>query len=177
MPDERLARWAARGSEAAFAVIFERHHQALHRYCHTIVGNSHDASDALQSTMLKAFRALPGETREIALRPWLYRIAHNESISLLRARRPDRELQAAAHLGDPSAAGVVESRDRMRALAADLSELTEQQRGALLMRELGGLSFAEIASALQISAGGREADRLREPLRAAGAAGGPRDGV
>ena len=60
MPDERIARWAARGSEAAFAVIFERHHQALHRYCHTIVGNGHDASDALQSTMLKAFRALPG---------------------------------------------------------------------------------------------------------------------
>jgi DNA-directed RNA polymerase specialized sigma24 family protein len=105
MPDERIARWAARGSEAAFAVIFERHHQALHRYCHTIVGNSHDASDALQSTMLKAFRALPGETREIALRPWLYRIAHNESISLLRARRPDRDLQAAAHVGDPAAAG------------------------------------------------------------------------
>ena len=92
MPDERVARWAARGSDAAFAVIFERHHQALHRYCHTIVGNGHDASDALQSTMLKAFRALPGETREIALRPWLYRIAHNESISLLRARRSDRDL-------------------------------------------------------------------------------------
>ncbi len=152
MPDERIARWAARGSEAAFAVIFERHHQALHRYCHTIVGNGHDASDALQSTMLKAFRALPGETRDIALRPWLYRIAHNESISLLRARRSDRELTAAAHLGDPAAAGIVESRDRMRALAADLIELTEQQRGALLMRELGGLSFAEIASALLISA-------------------------
>ena len=89
MPDERLARLAARGSEAAFAAIFERHHQALHRYCHSIVGNGHDASDALQSTMLKAYRALPGETREITLKPWLYRIAHNESISLLRARRSD----------------------------------------------------------------------------------------
>ena len=148
----RAARALGRGgSEAAFAAIFERHHRALHRYCHTIVGNGHDASDALQSTMLKAFRALPGETREIALRPWLYRIAHNESISLLRARRPDRELEAAAHLGDPRAAGIVESRDRMRALGADLTELTGQQRGALLMRELGGLSFAEIAGALQIS--------------------------
>ena len=69
MPDERLARLAARGSEAAFAAIFERHHQALHRYCHSIVGNGHDASDALQSTMLKAYRALSGETREITLQP------------------------------------------------------------------------------------------------------------
>lgn len=151
MPDERLARWAARGSEAAFAVIFERHHQALHRYCHSIVGNGHDASDALQSTMLKAFRALSGETREINLRPWLYRIAHNESISLLRARRPDADLDAAAHVGDPRTEGVIESRDRLRALAGDLTELTEQQRGALLMRELGGLEFAEIAVALDVS--------------------------
>ncbi|HEV2775655.1 MAG TPA: RNA polymerase sigma factor, partial [Solirubrobacteraceae bacterium] len=152
MPDERLARLAARGSEAAFAAIFERHHQALHRYCHSIVGNGHDASDALQSTMLKAYRALTGETREITLKPWLYRIAHNESISLLRARRSDAELASAAHVGDPATEGVIESRDRLRSLAADLTELSEQGRGALLMRELGGLEFAEIAAALGVSA-------------------------
>ncbi|MBW3608762.1 MAG: RNA polymerase sigma factor, partial [Actinobacteria bacterium] len=151
MPDERLARLAARGSEAAFAAIFERHHQALHRYCHSIVGNGHDASDALQSTMLKAYRALSGETREITLRPWLYKIAHNESISLLRARHSDSDLDAAAHVGDLATEGLIESRDRLRALAVDLTELTEQGRGALLMRELGGLEFAEIAAALGIS--------------------------
>jgi len=152
MPDERLARLAARGSETAFAAIFERHHQALHRYCHSIVGNGHDASDALQNTMLKAYRALSGETREIALKPWLYRIAHNESISLLRARRSDSDLEAAAHVGDPATEGLIESRDRLRVLASDLTELTEQGRGVLLMRELGGLEFAEIAGALGISA-------------------------
>lgn len=151
MPDERLARLAARGSEAAFAAIFERHHQALHRYCHSIVGNGHDASDALQSTMLKAYRALSGETREITLRPWLYRIAHNESISLLRARHSDSDLESAAHLGDPATDGLLESRDRLRTLAGDLSELTEQGRAALLMRELGGLEFAELAAALDIT--------------------------
>ncbi len=152
MSDERLARWAARGSEAAFATIFHRHHQALHRYCHSIVGNGHDAADALQNTMVKALRALPGETREIALKPWLYRIAHNESISLLRARRTDGDLAAAAHVGDPAAATIVDSRERLRELSGDLRELTEQQRGALLMRELGGLDFSEVASALQVSA-------------------------
>ena len=155
MPDERLARLAARTdwcSEAAFAAIFERHHQALHRYCHSIVGNGHDASDALQSTMLKAYRALSGETREITLKPWLYRIAHNESISLLRGRHSDSELDSAAHIGDPATEGLVESRDRLRSLAADLTELSDQGRAALLMLELGGLQFAEIAAALGISA-------------------------
>jgi RNA polymerase sigma factor (sigma-70 family) len=151
LSDERLARLAAGGSEAAFAAIFERHHQALHRHCHSIVGNGHDAADALQNTMVKALRALPGETRQIALRPWLYRIAHNESISLLRARRNDGDLEAARHVGDPAAASVIESRERLRALEQDLQELTERQRGALLMRELSGLAFGEVADALQVS--------------------------
>jgi RNA polymerase sigma factor (sigma-70 family) len=149
--DTRLARLAATGSDGAMAAIFERHHQALHRYCHSIVGNSHDAADALQNTMIKALRALTGETRTIQLRPWLYRIAHNESISLLRARRADSDLDAAAHVSDAAAADVLESRERLRSLTEDLQELTERQRGALLMRELGGLEFTEVAAALGTS--------------------------
>ena len=130
------------------AAIFERHHRALHRYCFSILGNSHDASDALQNTMVRALGSLVGETRQIALRPWLYRIAHNEAISLLRARRPDCDLDAAADLSDATSAGAVETRERLRSLTADLIELTERQRGALLMRELGGLTFSEVAEAL-----------------------------
>lgn len=149
MSDERLVRRAAAGSQEAFAAIFERHHQALHRYCRSLLGNEHDAADALQNTMIKAMRALAGETRQIALRPWLYRIAHNESISLLRTRRPDSDLDAVQDLSDHAHAGVIESRERLRALTEDLSELTERQRGALLMRELGGMEFAEVADALQ----------------------------
>ncbi len=150
--DARLARLAASGSEAAIAEIFERYHQALHRYCFSIVGNAHDAADALQNTMVKALRSLPGETREIALRPWLYRVAHNESISLLRVRRADAELDAAAAVSDPAAAGLIDSRQELRDLTADLGELTERQRAALLMRELGDLEFAEVATALGTSA-------------------------
>jgi len=152
LSDERLARWAANGSQAAFAVIFERHHQALNRYCHSIIGNSHDAADALQNTMLKALRALPGETRTIALKPWLYRIAHNEATSLMRARRHHSDLEAATELGGPAAHTIAESRERLRDLTADLGELTEQQRGTLLMRELAGLGFDDISAALQITA-------------------------
>jgi RNA polymerase sigma factor (sigma-70 family) len=150
--DARLARLAASGSEGAMAAIFERHHQALHRYCHSILGNGHDAADALQNTMIKALRSLPGETRQIALRPWLYRIAYNESISVLRARRSDCDLDAAVHIGDMAAAGLVDSRERVHSLTTDLGQLTERQRGALLMRELGGLEFSEVADALGTSA-------------------------
>jgi RNA polymerase sigma factor (sigma-70 family) len=133
------------------AAIFERHHQALQRYCYSILASSDDAADALQNTMIKALRALPGEKRQIALRPWLYRIAHNESISLLRARRTDSDLDAAAHVSDAAAANVVESRQRLRSLTEDLVELTERQRSTLLMRELGGLTFTQVADALGTS--------------------------
>src|ERR1044072_7194379 len=89
LSDDRLAKQAAAGPAGAMAAIVERHHQALHRYCYAIVGNEHDAADALQNTMIKALRSLPGETRSIALRPWLYRVAHNEPGTPLRARRRD----------------------------------------------------------------------------------------
>src|SRR4051794_12258352 len=99
LTDERLARMAGAGDTAAFAVIFQRYHQRLYRYCLSIVRNSDDAGDALQSTMLRALNALRGETREIALRPWLYRIAFNESITLLRrqpAAAPEQGLAGSA---------------------------------------------------------------------------------
>src|SRR6476646_6391615 len=87
LSDERLTRRAVGGDERAFAAIFERYHQLLYRYCLAILGNPEDAQDALQNTMVRALRALPRQERSISLRPWLYRIAHNESIDLLRRRR------------------------------------------------------------------------------------------
>src|SRR4051812_21255347 len=96
--DDRLARRAATGDQEAFVVLYRRHHQALYRYCRAILGNNEDAADALQNTMAAALHALPGDRREIAIKPWLYRIAHNESVSLLRRRAPHADLDAAEHL-------------------------------------------------------------------------------
>jgi RNA polymerase sigma factor (sigma-70 family) len=148
--DARLARLAAVGDQRAFAAIFERYHQPLYRYCRSIVGNDEDAQDALQNTMAKVLQALPGEEREVALKPWLYRIAHNEAIELVRRRRPHVDLEGI----EASAPGVEEEsavRERLRQLTSDLSNLPERQRGALVMRELSGLSYSEIAKAFATS--------------------------
>jgi len=131
--------------------IYRRYHQVLYRYCLAIVGNPEDAQDALQNTMIKAMRALEGEKRQIKLRPWLYRIAHNESIDLLRKRRPTEEIDAEAFEGGPSAAETAEARERLRALMTDLGELPDRQRGALTMREMAGLSFGQIGAAFDTS--------------------------
>ena len=125
-------------------MIFHRYHQELHRYCVSILRNAEDAGDALQSTMLRALNALEGDDREIALRPWLYRIAHNESITLLRRQARAAELHLPARSDGDAGADV---RADMRELLGDLRELPERQRGALVMRELGGLEYSEIAAA------------------------------
>lgn len=148
LSDERLARRAVAGDERAFAAIFRRYHQSLYRFCLAIVVNPEDAQDALQNTMVKALRALPGEEREIQLKPWLYRIAHNESIDLLRRRRESGELDAEQAAPGAGLAEEAATRERLRRLLADLDQLPERQRGALVMRELSGLDYDEIAAAL-----------------------------
>jgi RNA polymerase sigma factor (sigma-70 family) len=152
LSDGRLARRAADGDERAFAAIYRRYHQSLYRFCLSILARPEDAQEALQNTMLKALRALPGEQREIKLKPWLYRIAHNESIELLRKRREELELdpEQVMTLGEPAETAAL--RERLRRLFADLGSLPERQRGALVMRELAGLEFEQIGEALHTSA-------------------------
>jgi RNA polymerase sigma factor (sigma-70 family) len=149
--DERLTRRAMDGDERAFTAIFRRYHQALYRFCLAIVGEPQDAQDALQNTMVKVLKALPGETRQIKLKPWLYRIAHNESIEVLRRRRGTVELDAELAAQGTGLAEEAGARERLRRLIADLDELPDRQRGALVMRELGGLDFADIGVALGTS--------------------------
>ncbi|MFL5834425.1 MAG: sigma-70 family RNA polymerase sigma factor [Solirubrobacterales bacterium] len=151
LSDDRLTQRAVGGDERAFAAIFRRYHQSLYRFCLAIVGNPEDAQDALQNTMMKVLRALPGEERKIDLKPWLYRIAHNESIDLLRRRRETRPLDVEHAAPGYGLAEEAATRDRLRRLIADMRELPERQREVLVMRELAGLDFEEIGSALETS--------------------------
>jgi RNA polymerase sigma factor (sigma-70 family) len=154
LSDERLARRSAAGDAAAFGVLFERHHQPVYRYCRSIVGDPDEAADALQSTMEKALAAIARRDPAAPLRAWLFRIAHNESVSVLRRRgtAATEPLEPDAAIA-PDVAVTAERRERLAQLVRDLRELPERQRGALLMREVGGLSHAEIAAAFAISVG------------------------
>ncbi len=150
----RLSRRAKRGDRGAFEEIFRRHHQELYRYCLAIVGDRHDAEDALQATMAAALRSLPGEERDVDIRSWLFRVAHNESVSMLRRRRAtdeaDEDLVDAA---GASQEAELATRERLRSLVADLGELPDRQRSAIVMRELTGLNYREIGTALTCSEG------------------------
>jgi RNA polymerase sigma factor (sigma-70 family) len=138
--------------QAEFAALYERHHQALYRYCRSIVRHEEDAQDALQSTMTRAYAALQEKPHDFDLRPWLFRIAHNESVSILRRRRPTQELDA-----ELAALGGVDERaelqETLRIFRQDLADLPERQRSALVLRELNGLRPAEIAALLETTPG------------------------
>jgi RNA polymerase sigma factor (sigma-70 family) len=149
--DRRLARRASKGDRRAIAAIFERYQQELYGFCLGLLGEPQDAQDALQNTMVKILRALPGEEREISLRPWLYRIAHNEAIELRRSSRPTQALDGYLADGQSSVAERAEQREQLEWLLKDLADLPERQRTVLVMRELSGLDFAEIAAVLDTS--------------------------
>jgi RNA polymerase sigma factor (sigma-70 family) len=149
--DERLALRAAGGDRGAFEAIYRRYHQDLYRFCLAMVGNPHDAQDTLQNTMVKVLRGLPGEKRTIRLKPWLFRIARNESIETLRKRRDSTELEPEQSV----VVGVTETaeaRERLRTLLADLNQLPERQRSALVLRELSGFDFEQIGATFGTSA-------------------------
>ncbi|HEY2335213.1 MAG TPA: sigma-70 family RNA polymerase sigma factor [Solirubrobacterales bacterium] len=150
--DRRLAKRASNGDRRAIAAIFERYQQELYGFCLGILGEPQDAQDALQNTMVKVLKALPGEEREIALRPWLYRIAHNEAVELRRTRRPTQALHGHLRDGQSSVVERAEQREQLDWLLKDLADLPDRQRTVLVMRELNGLDFAEIGAILDTSA-------------------------
>jgi RNA polymerase sigma factor (sigma-70 family) len=149
--DASLSRRAAGGDERAFAEIFERYGDELYRYVRAILGHPEDAQDALQNTMARLLRSLPGEQRTIALRPWLYRIARNEAVNLIRARSDSVEFAEHLAPAEPAADIRAEHREQVRTLVRDLAALPELQRSALVLHELNGLSHDEISEALQRS--------------------------
>jgi RNA polymerase sigma factor (sigma-70 family) len=159
---------AARGEQRAFEVLFTRYHRELYSYCWAILGEPEEAHDALQNTMAVALRHLPAAERRTSLRGWLYRVAHNEAVSMLRGRLATIDPVELPEGTSPGADARFEERERLRQLFADLGGLPARQRSALVMRELSDLSYSQIAAALETSgAGARQlVYEAREALRA-----------
>jgi RNA polymerase sigma factor (sigma-70 family) len=145
--DDRLVQQIRRGNEAAFEVAFERHAPPILGYCRHMLGSPEEAEDAVQQTFAAAYGDLQrGGEREIALKPWLFTIARNRCLSMLRARR--EHALAEPELVTAGLAEQVERRAELRQLLADVRELPDEQRDALLLAEVGGLPQVEIAAVL-----------------------------
>ncbi|MBA2630363.1 MAG: sigma-70 family RNA polymerase sigma factor [Thermoleophilaceae bacterium] len=151
--DDRLAEWVKRGNETALEVVYQRHGRAILAFCRHMLGSREEAEEVVQHVFTAAWSDLQRNERPVHLKPWLYTVARNRCLSLLRARRP-----VATPLDDSVAteglADEVQRRSDLRELLADVRDLPEEQRAALVLTELDGVPHAQIAQIL----GRKEAD-------------------
>lgn len=145
--DERLVTLAGAGDEIAFEAIYDRHHRQILAFSRHMLGSREEAEDAVQHTFIAAHRALTTAEQPNALRLWLFAIARNRCLSMLRARRHQVPLDDI----EPATEGLsatVERREDLRQLLADLGRLPEEQRAALLLSELAAFDHEGIAEVL-----------------------------
>ncbi|HWP99541.1 MAG TPA: sigma-70 family RNA polymerase sigma factor, partial [Vicinamibacterales bacterium] len=155
LPDGRLAALALAGSQAAFRELVRRYERPVLSLVTRLVRDPALAEDVAQESFLKAFQALASFDARRRFSSWLFRIAHHAALDALRRRRPD-----AVTLDDPAAGEPAvepfDPTDRLalaRALDDALGRLRPEHRAALVLRYHEGLSYAEIAEALEIPEG------------------------
>jgi RNA polymerase sigma-70 factor, ECF subfamily len=178
--EQDLLRAALAGDQSAFGELVEAHRAGLRAHCYRMLGSLHDAEDALQDALLRAWRGLAGFEGRSSVRSWLYAIATNAALDMTR-HRSRRELPVA--FGTPAGPGAdmddavfdpiwlepfpdrllpadprfspeasYEQRESIEiAFVVALQSLPPQQRAAFLLREVLGFSAADISSQLGTS--------------------------
>lgn len=135
-----------------FAELLESHEKEIYRFVYRMTGNPEDASDLLQDTFLRAFKAFPRLSEGANHRAWLYRIAHRQALNLFRSRRVRKteplDEARALHDANGHPESFEETRRLARALGRVIRALTPRQRAALLLKKYEGLSYADVAEIL-----------------------------
>jgi RNA polymerase sigma factor (sigma-70 family) len=151
--DEQLVTLFREGNDDAFRVIHDRYRARIYAYARQMLAaTSQDPEDAVQEIFMRAYHGLRASNRKLALRAWLYRVAHNRCIDDLRRPHPIMISTAEPMLDGPTdPVQKVEQRDALRRLILDVQRLPEQQRSALLMRELSGMPYADVSAALGVT--------------------------
>ncbi|WCB96349.1 ECF RNA polymerase sigma factor SigG [Baekduia alba] len=176
--DTRLLEAARRGDHDAFRALVAPHLAPLHRHCYRMLASAHDAEDAVQDALLRAWRALPRFEGRSSFRSWLYRIATNTALTMInhRAKRVlrldnhppgDPTVQPEPPIDEPvwlepipedfvdaepsrSPEASAEQRETLElAFVAALQHLPPRQRAALILRDVMGFSGSEVAEMLE----------------------------
>ncbi len=169
--DARLVDLARAGNDRAFEVIVGRYRGPLLRYCERLLPAGR-AEDAVQQAFLNAYRAIGRNEAELNLKPWLYRVAHNAALNLLRQNGWNYDEIPEDFDGVVQPPQALEQREQIRQLVESVQELPERQRNAIVLRELEGRSYEEIAAALGVTDGAvrQLLNRARGTLRSAATA-------
>ena len=157
--DEELVEEFQRGHPHAFDILVERWDRKIQGAIYRIMGPDEDVRDLCQETLLKAYRALGTFKKEARFSSWLYQIALNVCRDRMRRRksRPSVSLDELMEVGEvgppgrgPNPLELIEARDLSRAVATAIESLPPEQREVIVLKEYQGLTFLEIAQALDV---------------------------
>lgn len=168
LQERSLIRAAQQGDHGAFRVLYDNYRGQLYNLAYYTLKDSQQAEDTLQSIFLKIYRGLPGYRFESSFKTWAYRIAVNEAKNQLRNRKNELPLtvitgtfQEMNEAPGPDQEQVLQQREAIVKRA--LMELTPKLRTVIVLKYVDGLSYDEIATVLDCSAG-TVASRLNRAL-------------
>lgn len=166
MTEQELVARARKGDETAFEALVTENEKRIYNLCRRLTGNQEDAAELTQEAFLNAWRGLGRFQGESSFSTWLYRLATNACIDFLRREKRRQSLSMTVSLDDEEEArqvelpderytpeGALERAEARRAVAAGLERLTLEHRQVLVMREIHGLSYAEIGQVLGLEEG------------------------
>lgn len=166
MTEQELVARARQGDQDAFSQLVQANQNKIYTLALRMTGSPEDGADLAQEAFLRAWRSLPSFQGESSFSTWLYRLASNLCIDFLRREKRRRAAAAFISLDDEGAAcpleipdhrfapeSELERRELRAALERALQRLSDEHRQALVLRELEGLSYAEIAAHLGLEPG------------------------
>lgn len=172
LDDRALVTQTQAGNRDAFSVLVVRYQSRVLNLLYRRLGDRETALDVAQEVFLKAYRGLPGFQGESQFFTWLYRISFNEAANAHRRRERQPRVEADApesdRLPDPHDSGAaLERRDDTRLIQQAMAELGDEFAQAVILRDLEGLSYQEIADVLQVPVGSVKSriHRARQTLR------------
>ena len=165
--DPQLVARAQRGDRRAFGVLVQRHQVAVYRVCVRILIDVDDAADAAQESFLRAYTRLDSFRQQSAFKTWLVRVAVNVSLNARDRRQPVEELDELRLPPTPSAEAAAMRADTVASVHRALQILPHNHRVAVILRDLEGYSYGEVANILDVPEGTAKgwAHRGRERLK------------
>lgn len=171
---------AKAGDGDAFRLLVERHSRSVFRLAYRMTGNEFDAEEVVQETFLRAYKQLGHYESRASFATWIYRIATNYALDLIRSRKrhrdrrvmstPETDVLAAVASGSPGQDRLYQSGVINQRLHEAIGTLSEQERTAFLLRHFEGRSIEEIGAILDIGVSAsknsifRAVRKLREAL-------------
>ena len=148
--DQWLVDKAGAGDPQAWEVLLTRHRDRIYRIALRMLGDADDAEDVTQDVSVALLSALAQFTGASTFTTWLYRIVINRCLNHHRRRRPTQPLTEADHPTVEGPEHAVEARSRVTATAAALTRLPDDLRSALVLHEMEGMSYREVATVLDV---------------------------